>query len=1105
MTTIPVGALVRDRELPELGPGRIIAELKGGTSRISFEHNDEMRDVDLKRVDIVRLPLIPGTQVDVRSGRFGDESTEPGEVVEAELPDTADELCDYVVEMDEEDERRTVSEAELFPREPDTTAPRDQFDALFWRGPFRFFARWGMHRTVSRLYEDAEGLPALTGSRVEPQPHQVRAVREALWSPEPRFILADSSKRDRMLEAGMIVQSLTSQNPGLSTLVIAPGLRTREWASQLELRFGGREFSLVTESQVAGLEFHQLARAFQDDRMVVSADLLEYNRDARTMIAGEGWDAVVIAGAHRLQVGSEAYEVARDISALADASVVLSPMPRTADPEELTGLFSLARPEEYTPGETDEIETYVDERADLWEAMVASLDALSEGLDDGVSDELVEQWEEATDAGPGVREYVDALGDGGEEELEDLLSYVQEFHGFADIAVRTPREALEETGTEWPGRTREIIDYEVDSEEQVVVDELAEMPTGDEPSRSQMALRTLFARRIGETPERMVDLLTERGEALDAGGEEGVPGLVDRLGMAPDPTEEDAIRHRIVEAAEPLPDEQAWVGGMLGAVQDWEGAVGRRPGRVEAAIEWIEEHLDEDENHKVVVFSQSRRFGEAFHSTLISEFGEGVAELFHCELPESMVTDAIERFQNDDECRALIVDELAAEGRRLDAASAIVHLDLPMSPERLDARLTRLDGTRRDEEVRSVVFRGPGEIDQALVELYDDVLGLFDDQAGPIAWDFPALEEAIVEAVGTDGADGLRELVDRWKDEADADAADEVRAFQASIDPRPGQLESVTEFTELLDFVDGIDDALPVRHWARMIGIDDHRVRPGVYDFKWHWSSVRRELEGFEMPEGEDPNEWEDEQTVRYLSGTFSREHALDDESLEFFGPGHLLVDALVDDAMGPTDGRATVFARRLGGENRGKVYAVIVAQCDLNRECWGELDPPNGLIRRTHRRFWPESASAMVEIDVRGNRDPRIVDDPDLIRRLEESYEGPDADQKLEYEMLVRAIEDARQFREVLREAIDLGLEELRDERDFLVEDAANRLEEDFGRDIDYWEAERERADSEEIEQEADRQIEMRERLVESVRDYSMDVDALALVVGGTPEALLR
>ena len=208
---------------------------------------------------------------------------------------------------------------------------------------------------------------------------------------------------------------------------------------------------------------------------------------------------------------------------------------------------------------------------------------------------------------------------------------------------------------------------------------------------------------------------------------------------------------------------------------------------------------------------------------------------------------------------------------------------------------------------------------------------------------------------------------------------------------------------------------------------------------------------------------------------------------------------------MGPTDGRATVFARRLNGRYRGKMFAVIVAQLDLNEEVWGDLEPPEGLIRRTHRRFWPECSTAMVEIDPKGNRAPSIVEDTDLEQRLQESYEGPDADQKIEYETLVRAIGDAGEFRQNLRDAIDTGLENMRDERDWLVEDAVNRLEEDFQSDIDYWKGVEARAESDDDRREAERQVELRERLIASAEDYAIDVDAVALVVGGTPEALLH
>jgi len=1126
MTTIPPGALVRDRELPELGPGRIVAELKGGASRIVFEHEDEMRDVELSRVDVVRLPLIPGTKVQVRSGRFDDEETEQGEVLDAELPDSADELCDYIVEIDGEE--RTVSEAEVFPRAPASTAPLDQFDALFWRGPFRFFARWGMHRSVSRLFEDSEGLPSLIGARIEPSARQLRAVRRVLWAENPNFVIADASPRDRLIAAGLVVQAMSFRDPDLRTLVVAPGLRTNEWKTQLELRFGGRDFTRLTEGSLADLEFHQLARVFQDRRMVVSTSLIEHNRDARTMLAGEGWDLTVLAGAHRLDPDGEVARFARDLAELSERSLVLSPVPRDPDSGELAALFSMVRPDEYEPGDPSDVEAYVDEREEIWELSRRSLEGLRGHVDEKEIEQLGDDWSGVEDFDPGFGDYIEAVGEGNREALDDLLAYVQSFHGFSDLVVRTRRSTLERMGEVWADRSLERLEYESGEEERKVVELLGALPAPDDPHPSQSLLRAMYHRRSWETPERLLDLLHDRAEVLEgsSGASGEGPDLMSRLSRAPDPVEAGSIWDRVVEQAPPLPDEKEWIGGILGAVQDWENAVGREPARYAVAAEWIEDHLEEPpreelteqeeseaeeaeveptgEQRAVVVFSASRRSGEAFHGYLSTRLGEEAVELYHAELPDAVLDDAIGRFQEDDECRVIVVDELGGQGRDIDHASGIVHLDQPWSPEVLESRIDRFDRVGRDRPVVSAVPVGPGDVERAISELYVEVLGIYRSAPGAEVWDYPSVQRDLFDALGRPEAGGIDEIADAWRERVAAADEDESVAFQASLDPRPSQLEGVVEFAELLDFVDGIDDPLPVRHWARMIGIDDHRVRPGVYDFKWHWSSVRRDLAGFDMPEGDDPEEWADEETVRYLSGTFSREHALDDETLEFFGPGHLLVDALVDDAMGPTDGRATVFARRLEGQHRGKVFAVIVAQCKLDEGCWGDLDPPDGLIRRTHRRFWPESSTAMVEIDPTGGSEPRIVDDPELERRLEESYEGPEADQKIEYEQFVRAIEDASAFRSALRDAVDLGLENLREEREWLVEDAADRLEDDFEVEIGYWRGVRSEAEDDEAAEEAERQIEVRQRLIESLREYSIEVDALALVVGGTPKALL-
>ncbi len=1108
MTTIPVGALVRDRELPELGPGRIVAELDGGASRIVFEHQDEVREVQLSRVEVNRLPLVPGMTVTARIGEFGHKTEETVEIVEAKLPDAPDELCEYVVEL-ESGETDTVSEADMFPQEPESTRPLDQFDTLFWRGPFRFFARWGMHRMVSRLHEDSEGLPALIGARIEPRAHQLRAVRRAMWSERDRTVLADASAFDRLVEAGLIYQCRTSRDPDMRTLVIAPGARLREWQRQLEVRFGGRSFDRLGANEAESSSFHELAELLQSERLVVSAAVAGFSQDVQTLLAGEPWDLLIVDGAHRLQPDEEAYEFTRELSDLAESTLVLSPLPSTPDPDALADTFALADPERYNPDDVDALQTRLERHESVWEQLRETLDRADDDLEDDTLETIGESWADLLEDDPAVQRVSESLVEGNEGAIDTLADHVRRHYGFSDLAAHTSREVLDEGDVQWPERTLEWLDYEASDEERELASHLDSLFGQDVDDPAQWLLRLRLVRAIATTPDRFVDVLETRLSSIEGQtSQETSRSLFDRLLADPAPAEEETLWRRILEATPDLPDERDWIGRAMKLVQDWQRTSGAGCRRLETAAGWIESHLEADDDHRVLVFSRSRHMVEEAYAFFERAFTEGRSAMHHFGLPEPVRDDSVEDFRDPDApCRILIADELGGEGRRLDEATALVHLDMPWSPERLERRIERLDrpGADEDDELPMAILQGPSPLESALLELYDETLGLLDRPGGRETRDFVELERQLLERAGRTGTKGIESTAKAYR-ERRADRDEEaVDAYWASFNPTQSQLEDVVDYADLLDFIDGIDDPLPVRHWARMIGIDDHRVRPGVYDFKWHWSSVRRALTGFDMPEGDDPNEWLDEETVCYLSGTFGRRKALGDESLEFFGPGHLLVDALVDDALAPTDGRATIFARRLGSENRGKVFGVFVFRCDLNREHWDDETMPEGLVRRAHRRFWPESTSVMIELDLDGDAKPSVVDDPDLIRDLEKSYEGPEADQKIEYEIFVRAIEDASVFQETLRDAKQLGIEELQSQRDFLVEDAAERLASDFATDIDYLEALDARSDVSDETERAERSIHQRRQLVESVRDYSIELDALALVVGGTPNVLIQ
>jgi hypothetical protein len=1120
MSKIPPGALVRDRELPELGPGRIVAELAGGASRIRFEQSDEIRDVQVSQVEVNRLPLIPGTPVQVRSGRYGDEETAQGVVVDAELPDSADELCDYIVDVD--GEQWTVSEAELFPIGPQSTDPRDQFEALHWRGPFRFFARWGMHRMVSRMYEDAEGLPSLVGARIEPKTHQIYAIRRVLWSQKPRMVLGDPSPTDRLLEAGAAVQALTWENPELKTLVVAPGGRVREWRTQLNMRFGGRDWPTLNRNEAASSAFDVLADTLEGPRLIIPPDVIERVEDVQMLLGSTDWDCLVVDDAHRIDTDTAAFTELVGISERAGAAFVTASLPPEPDVELLNPLFSLARPSEYSVSRPEALSEEVDASRPVWTCLQETV-AAAPDAEDADTGALAEQWRDVAGGDARILELADELEDGDApgETLGELADHARRFYGLADRVVRTPRTVVEGLGVAWRERQAETVSWAPSEAESEITEHLAQMPEPNPRWPGQIAMACLYRQAAAQTPDVLEELVKRRARHL---GEDPPPGglgenLVNRFLADPGPHDEETFWKATAGAAPPMGEEgeeKSWVATLLRLAQEWSDDVGHHPGRFEAAAEWIESYLDEhapeeervegrDEPKlsgpvpKVVVFSDAADAVERFTGYLHTRLGEEIPEMYHGGLPEQILDDAVERFRHDDDCQVLVCGAHGAEGHDISRADAVVHLDQPWLPARLERRLDQVDRpvdpeTREDlSPITSVILDGPTAWENQFRRLYTDVLGMHESASDRSSRLPQGLDRQLFTA-WAHGADDLEATIDSVEEDVGGPRTPAESAFRAALEPDRPRLQQEAEFTELLDFVDGIDDALPVRHWARMIGIDDHRVRAGVYDFKWHWSSVRRELEGFSMPEGDDPEEWADAETVRYLSGSFGRRQALSNEDLDFFAPGHLLVDALVQDAMAPTDGRTTVFARRLDGNHRGDVFAVIVARAALNEEVLEDLDVPRGLIRRTHRCFWPETVSAKVKIDLQRDASAEVVEDAELARRLEESYEGPDADQKIEYERLVRAIGNVQRFKSKLDEAVDVGLEALRDDREMLVDIGIGELEEEFADELAYYRSKEQEAD------EADRQIRLREALIEAVRAYQLDVDSIALVIGGTP-----
>ena len=109
--------------------------------------------------------------------------------------------------------------------------------------PWSFDGDGGLFRLVSeaqriRLAHLFDPLLAVHTSLVEPLPHQITAVYEAMLPRQPlRFLLADDPGAGKTIMAGLLIKELIVRGDLKRCLIVCPGSLAEQWQDELYRRF----------------------------------------------------------------------------------------------------------------------------------------------------------------------------------------------------------------------------------------------------------------------------------------------------------------------------------------------------------------------------------------------------------------------------------------------------------------------------------------------------------------------------------------------------------------------------------------------------------------------------------------------------------------------------------------------------------------------------------------------------------------------------------------------------------------------------------------------------------------------------------------------------
>jgi ATP-dependent helicase HepA len=577
-------------------------------------------------------------------------------------------------------------------------------------------------RRVSR------SLGGLLSASVELLPHQVEVVRRVTEDPIQRYLLADEVGLGKTIEAGAIVAQAALDHPDDRVVIAVPRSLLRQWQDELLRRFGlDRE----------GL------------------NLISFDRLAE--VDGGETDFLVIDEVHHLVTGSSeaasGYEQLRHLAHSVPRLLLLSATPVLGDSKSTLALLHLLDPEQYRLEELAAFERLLANRQEFGRVLLSlNVDAAALILRRAVTKlgELAPVDEDARHLG---QQLMAALSNGDVARVaaavRSLRDHVTETYRLNRRLLRTRRRDTE--GWELAVR-RSDLTIEVDEDARIAEawDALeewryraAQSVHGDgglEAVQSRQTVRALIG--------RYVDLFEALGRGVDAFIE-----AVQSPSAGPSFPEEEEIRRRVM-AIPPEGGDGSDRVSLAAAIIDLtlRGTVPQSPGAPP----------------KVVGFTSRSSFVSQLTAELARLRGVGVCHVVTSDLGEDSVERAVRAFRQSRVPSVLLTDLSGEEGLNLQFVDAVIHLDVPLDPMRIEQRIGRLDRIgRRGGSIRHRVMIPSDEDGSpwlAWLEVLRAGLKIFDESIADIQFALDGILDEARVALFRSGAVGLQQFVSRSRD-----------------------------------------------------------------------------------------------------------------------------------------------------------------------------------------------------------------------------------------------------------------------------------------------------------------------------------------------------
>lgn len=587
---------------------------------------------------------------------------------------------------------------------------------------------------------------AVHTSLVEPLPHQITAVYEAMLPRQPlRFLLADDPGAGKTIMAGLFIKELIARGDLHRCLIVCPGSLVEQWQDELVRKFH-LPFKILTNE---GLESAHGNWFLENDLVIARLDKLSRDENAREKLQSPDcrFDLIVCDEAHKMSAtffGGEVkftkrYRLGQLVSGLTRHFLLMTATPHNGKEEDFQLFMALLDGDRFEGRFRDGVHQV--EVSDLMRRMV------KENL----------------------------LKFDGRPLFPERIAYTVPYK-LSEAEAALYREVTEYVRTEF---------------------NRAEALRNNKRSGTVGFALTILQRRLASSPEAIFQSLRRRRERLEKrlrevevlqrGGAFAGPELdaddLEDLEDAPE-NEVEAVEEEVLDQAtaastiaelraelEILARLEELAATVRRAGQDtkWRelshllgeiftpGAFGKRS--AEEPLPYgagsIQKHAPSP-TQKLVLFTEHRDTLNYLHRQIATLFGRPQSiVMIHGAMGREERRKAQEAFLHDQEVRILLATDAAGEGINLQRAHLMVNYDLPWNPNRLEQRFGRIHRIGQtevchlwnlvaDETREGDVYR---RLLEKLEEAREALGGQVFDVLGRVQFEGKPLRELLIEAI----------------------------------------------------------------------------------------------------------------------------------------------------------------------------------------------------------------------------------------------------------------------------------------------------------------------------------------------------------------------